>query len=247
MQVPVLGALFKSRDYVNRQTELMVLVTPYVVARWRRRSCRAPTTASSTRRDPATVLLGRLNRIYGATGKTDRRASIAATTASFSTDRRTGRRTMTRSVPRCTAARSAPCTPGPCSATGPATLRLPALRRPPASADPAPPDYRQRHPIAIKEGERTGWSCSSAVRAAACLPQRADVDRLRACLEARVDRRHHPRRAGRARRTPMRPAMRCARSSDARRRRRSADRDRDAALSAGRSAIMANLKLPIRR
>src|SRR4051812_48294750 len=31
MQLPVLGSLFKSRDYVNRQTELMVLVTPYVV------------------------------------------------------------------------------------------------------------------------------------------------------------------------------------------------------------------------
>ncbi len=31
MQLPVLGALFKSRDYVNRQTELMVLVTPYIV------------------------------------------------------------------------------------------------------------------------------------------------------------------------------------------------------------------------
>ena len=31
MQLPVLGTLFKSRDYVNRQTELMVLVTPYIV------------------------------------------------------------------------------------------------------------------------------------------------------------------------------------------------------------------------
>jgi pilus biogenesis lipoprotein CpaD len=31
MQIPVLGALFKSRDYVNHQSELMVLVTPYVV------------------------------------------------------------------------------------------------------------------------------------------------------------------------------------------------------------------------
>ena len=30
MQVPVLGTLFKSRDYVNRQTELMVIVTPYI-------------------------------------------------------------------------------------------------------------------------------------------------------------------------------------------------------------------------
>ena len=31
MQVPVLGTLFKSRDYVNRQTELVVIVTPYIV------------------------------------------------------------------------------------------------------------------------------------------------------------------------------------------------------------------------
>ena len=31
MQVPILGTLFKSRDYVNHQTELMVLVTPYIV------------------------------------------------------------------------------------------------------------------------------------------------------------------------------------------------------------------------
>ena len=30
-QLPVLGTMFRSRDYVNRQTELMVLVTPYVV------------------------------------------------------------------------------------------------------------------------------------------------------------------------------------------------------------------------
>ena len=31
MQLPVLGTLFRSRDYVNSQTELMVLVTPYIV------------------------------------------------------------------------------------------------------------------------------------------------------------------------------------------------------------------------
>ena len=33
MQLPVLGALFKSRDYVNQQTELMVIVTPLCGAR----------------------------------------------------------------------------------------------------------------------------------------------------------------------------------------------------------------------
>ena len=31
MQLPVLGALFKSRDYINKQTELVVIVSPYVV------------------------------------------------------------------------------------------------------------------------------------------------------------------------------------------------------------------------
>ena len=31
MELPILGPLFKSRDYVNQRTELMVLVTPYVV------------------------------------------------------------------------------------------------------------------------------------------------------------------------------------------------------------------------
>jgi len=31
MQLPILGTLFKSNDYINQQTELMVLVTPYIV------------------------------------------------------------------------------------------------------------------------------------------------------------------------------------------------------------------------
>ena len=31
MQVPILGALFRSRDYINHKTELMILVTPYIV------------------------------------------------------------------------------------------------------------------------------------------------------------------------------------------------------------------------
>src|SRR5205814_285313 len=30
-QLPILGSLFRSRDFVNNQTELMVLVTPYIV------------------------------------------------------------------------------------------------------------------------------------------------------------------------------------------------------------------------
>ncbi|MDN3721799.1 hypothetical protein QW131_28060 [Roseibium salinum] len=31
MQIPILGSLFKSRDFLRNQTELAVFVTPYVV------------------------------------------------------------------------------------------------------------------------------------------------------------------------------------------------------------------------
>ena len=70
MQVPVLGALFKSRDYVNRQSELMVLVTPYVVRAVAQKELSRPDDGFVDATDPASVLLGRLNRIYGAGGKT---------------------------------------------------------------------------------------------------------------------------------------------------------------------------------
>jgi pilus assembly protein CpaC len=31
MNVPILGALFRSRDYLRNETELMIIVTPYIV------------------------------------------------------------------------------------------------------------------------------------------------------------------------------------------------------------------------
>ncbi len=75
MQLPVLGTLFKSRDYVNRQTELMVIVTPYIVRAVAQKELSKPDDGYVDATDPASVLLGRLNRIYGATGKTDRRGN----------------------------------------------------------------------------------------------------------------------------------------------------------------------------
>jgi pilus assembly protein CpaC len=71
MQVPILGALFKSRDYVNHQTELMVLVTPYVVRAVAQKQLSRPDDGFADPSDPSSVLLGRLNRIYGAVGKTE--------------------------------------------------------------------------------------------------------------------------------------------------------------------------------
>jgi pilus assembly protein CpaC len=65
MQLPVLGQLFRSRDFVNRQTELMVIVTPYVVRAVAQRELSRPDDGFADASDPATILLGRLNRIYG--------------------------------------------------------------------------------------------------------------------------------------------------------------------------------------
>jgi pilus assembly protein CpaC len=65
MQVPILGALFKSRDYVNHQTELMILVTPYVVRAVAQKQLARPDDGFVDPSDPSSVFLGRLNRIYG--------------------------------------------------------------------------------------------------------------------------------------------------------------------------------------
>ena len=68
MQVPVLGTLFKSRDYVNRQSELMVLVTPLVVRAVAQKDLARPDDGYADSTDPQSVLLGRFNRLYGTPG-----------------------------------------------------------------------------------------------------------------------------------------------------------------------------------
>ncbi len=71
MQLPVLGSLFQSRDYINNQTELMVLVTPYIVRAVAQKQLSRPDDGFADPNDQTSVLLGRLNRIYGAAGKNE--------------------------------------------------------------------------------------------------------------------------------------------------------------------------------
>jgi pilus assembly protein CpaC len=71
MELPVLGPLFKSNDYINQQTELMVLVTPYVVHAVAQKDLSRPDDGFADPSDPAQVLLGRFNRIYGVGGMPD--------------------------------------------------------------------------------------------------------------------------------------------------------------------------------
>ena len=68
-QIPVLGTLFRSRDYMNRQSELMVLVTPYVVRAVAQKDLSRPDDGFTDASDPQTDLLGSINRIYGVPGK----------------------------------------------------------------------------------------------------------------------------------------------------------------------------------
>ena len=64
-QLPVLGALFRSQDFVNNQTELMVLVTPYVVRAVAQKELSRPDDGFAPVSDSASTLLARINRIYG--------------------------------------------------------------------------------------------------------------------------------------------------------------------------------------
>lgn len=68
-QLPVLGTLFKSRDYVNNNTELMVIVTPYVVRAVAQKDLSRPDDGFVDAADPQADLLGTVNRIYGAPGR----------------------------------------------------------------------------------------------------------------------------------------------------------------------------------
>ncbi|WP_089025475.1 type II and III secretion system protein family protein [Bradyrhizobium mercantei] len=69
--LPVLGTLFRSRDFVNNQTEMMVLVTPYVVRAVAQKDLSRPDDGFANASDPQADLLGSLNRIYGVPGRTE--------------------------------------------------------------------------------------------------------------------------------------------------------------------------------
>lgn len=71
LQLPVLGTLFRSRDFVNRQTEMVVIVTPYTVRAVAPKDLSRPDDGFADSSDPAAVLLGRLNRIYGVNGRAE--------------------------------------------------------------------------------------------------------------------------------------------------------------------------------
>ena len=69
--LPVLGTLFRSRDFVNNQTEMMVLVTPYIVRAVAQKDLSRPDDGFANAADPQADLLGSINRVYGVPGRTE--------------------------------------------------------------------------------------------------------------------------------------------------------------------------------
>jgi pilus assembly protein CpaC len=62
----VLGTLFRSRDFLKNETELVVLVTPYVVQPVARSELSQPDDGFGWASDlNSDVIMGQMNRVYG--------------------------------------------------------------------------------------------------------------------------------------------------------------------------------------
>jgi pilus assembly protein CpaC len=64
MNLPVLGALFRSRDYQRNETELLITVTPFIVHSIDPNQVVRPDQNFQEASDPQGWFLGRVNRIY---------------------------------------------------------------------------------------------------------------------------------------------------------------------------------------
>jgi pilus assembly protein CpaC len=64
--LPILGSLFRSRDYLNGETELVVIITPYIVDPTRPQDLQTPADGLRIAGDMSTALLGRLNKVVNA-------------------------------------------------------------------------------------------------------------------------------------------------------------------------------------
>lgn len=65
MNIPVLGTLFRSRNFQKKETELMIIVTPYIAKAMQPTKIAKPTDGLVFASDPQAMLLGHINRIYG--------------------------------------------------------------------------------------------------------------------------------------------------------------------------------------
>ncbi|MDK1377436.1 MULTISPECIES: type II and III secretion system protein family protein [unclassified Sinorhizobium] len=64
-KIPILGTLFRSKDFVRNETELVIIATPYLVRPVARAALSRPDDNFNPANDLESFFLGRVNRIYG--------------------------------------------------------------------------------------------------------------------------------------------------------------------------------------
>ena len=68
-KLPILGALFQSRDFENQETEMVVIITPYLVDPAKKDELKTPADGFVSASDPQTIFFGKLNAQYAEPGK----------------------------------------------------------------------------------------------------------------------------------------------------------------------------------
>ena len=71
MKLPVLGALFRSNDFLKSESELAIFVTPYLAKAAAPEKLASPDDGFAEPTDQSAIFLGRMNRLYGIPGKID--------------------------------------------------------------------------------------------------------------------------------------------------------------------------------
>ena len=64
MNLPILGSLFRSRDYQRQESELLIIVTPYIAKHSNVADLTRPDDGLADASDPQSIFLGRVNRLY---------------------------------------------------------------------------------------------------------------------------------------------------------------------------------------
>lgn len=64
-QMPIVGTLFRSKDFVRNETELVIIATPYLVRPVPRNELSRPDDNFNPANDAATFFMDRVNKVYG--------------------------------------------------------------------------------------------------------------------------------------------------------------------------------------
>lgn len=64
-KIPIFGTLFRSKDFVRNETEMVIIATPYLVRPVARTALQRPDDNFNATNDAASFFLGEVNKIYG--------------------------------------------------------------------------------------------------------------------------------------------------------------------------------------